>query len=321
MYIGESNGIHDRRFIEILEQQCVVNKLFVRESGSDSDIEFENLDFVVAAPLTEPISKIPSSISIPLIGISLAYDITDSSNPDLLKKNIQKCDFIICDCEYVRKRICNEYDFPMERTVVIPFGCDLETYNWNGARDFQKPKFLVTRNWTKLHSNVLILEALHILNNAGVDFTCIFLGEGPELESARNLIQNSPLKSVIEFRGNKSSIEMAQLMQQSNIYISASSSDGSSVSLMEAMVNGLVCLVSDFPSNSEWINDKESGFLFSNGSSESLAEALFGIVRRSPAELNIVAKKGQEIAARKADWNKNRRIFLETILASSKTNK
>jgi glycosyltransferase involved in cell wall biosynthesis len=310
LYIGERNGIHDRRFIEILEQKCIVSKHFVSENGTDSDIEFENLDFVIAAPLTEPMSCIPNDISIPIIGISLAYDV-----------NIQKCGFIICDCEYVRKRICNEYDFPMERTVVIPFGCDLETYNWNSARDFQKPRFLVTRNWTKLHSNVLILEALQTLNNSGVDFTCIFLGEGPELESARKLIQNGPLKSRIEFRGNTSAIEMARLMRESNIYISASSSDGSSVSLMEAMANRLVCLVSDFPSNLEWISDKESGFLFTNGSSLSLAEALFGILRRSPAELNIVARRGQEIAEKKADWSKNKGIFLESILTSSETNK
>jgi glycosyltransferase involved in cell wall biosynthesis len=321
LYIGERNGIHDRRFIEILEQKCIVSKHFVSENGTDSDIEFENLDFVIAAPLTEPMSCIPNDISIPIIGISLAYDVNESSNPDSLKKNIQKCGFIICDCEYVRKRICNEYDFPMERTVVIPFGCDLETYNWNSARDFQKPRFLVTRNWTKLHSNVLILEALQTLNNSGVDFTCIFLGEGPELESARKLIQNGPLKSRIEFRGNTSAIEMARLMRESNIYISASSSDGSSVSLMEAMANRLVCLVSDFPSNLEWISDKESGFLFTNGSSLSLAEALFGILRRSPAELNIVARRGQEIAEKKADWSKNKGIFLESILTSSETNK
>jgi glycosyltransferase involved in cell wall biosynthesis len=298
-----------------------VKKLFVCENGSDLDIEFENLDFIVATPLTEPVSKIPNNASIPLIGVSLAYDVNESSNSDSLKKNIQKCDFIICDCEYVRKRICNEYDYPMEKTVVIPFGCDLETYKWRGVRDFQKPRFLITRNWTKLHSNFLILEALQILNNSKIDFTCIFLGDGPELENARNWIQNSPLKSIIEFRGNTSSVEMSRLMQESNIYISASSSDGSSVSLMEAMVNGLVCLVSDFPSNLEWISDKESGFLFSNGSSESLAEALFGILRRSPSELNIVARMGQEIAEKKADWNKNKGIFLETILTSSKTNK
>jgi glycosyltransferase involved in cell wall biosynthesis len=321
LYIGERNGIHDRRFIEILEQKCIVSKHFVSENGTDSDIDFENLDFIVAAPLTEPISKIPNNTSIPIIGISLAYDVNESSDSDSLRKNIQKCDLIICDCEYVRKRICNEYNYPIERTIVIPFGCDLETYKWNGARDFQKPRFLITRNWTKLHSNVLILEALQILSSARVDFTCIFLGDGPELENAKNLIHNSPLKSVIEFRGNTSSMEMARLMQESNIYISASSSDGSSVSLMEAMVNGLVCLVSDFPSNLEWISDKESGFLFSNGSSGSLAEALFGILKRSPAELNNIARMGQEIAEKRADWNKNKAIFLESILTSSKVNK
>jgi glycosyltransferase involved in cell wall biosynthesis len=321
LYIGEKNGIHDRRFIETLEQQFAVKTLFVGEDGSESDVEFNNYDCIVAAPLTDSILKIPSNTSTPIIGVSLAYDVNETSDTDLLGRNIQKCDFIICDSDYVRKKICHEYEYPIESTVVIPFGCDIETFKWSGIRDFQKPRFLITRNWTKIHSNALILEALQILNNAGIDFTCIFLGDGPELENARSLVQDTPLKSIIEFRGKSLAIVVARLMQDSNIYISASSSDGSSVSLMEAMVNGMVCLVSDFPSNLEWVNDKKTGFLFSNGSSESLADALLGILRRTPAELSIVGRMGQEFAVKKADWNKNKRVFLDSILTNSKTNK
>ena len=321
LYIGEKYGIHDGRFIKILEQKCAVSTLFATEDVASLEVDFNNYDFIVAAPLTDSISMIPTYVSIPIVGISLAYDISDSLDSELLSRNIQKCNLIICDCEYIQKKVCDEYKYPIESTIVIPFGCDLETFKWDGVREFQKPKFLVTRNWSKLHSNILIIEALQILYEAKVDFTCIFLGDGPELEKAKTMILSSSLESKVEFRGTTSPTEMALLMRESNIYISASSSDGSSVSLMEAMVNGLVCLVSDFPSNLEWIDHRETGFLFTNGSSSSLAETLFEILAITDTELNVIARMGQEKAEIKADWNMNKVEFLESILVACDVNK
>jgi glycosyltransferase involved in cell wall biosynthesis len=319
LYIGEKYAIHDQRFIESLEQISAVDTYFFREDGTNPEIEFESYKFIVAAPLTESISKIPENTSIPIIGISLAYDLNLGSDSESLSRNIKKCSFIICDCEYIRKKICAEFDYPIERVVVIPFGCDLEVFSWNGIRDFQKPRFLITRNWTELHSNSLILEAMQVLHEGKVDFKCTFLGDGPELENARRRILNSSLESKVEFSGSKSPMEMAQIMQNSNVYISASSSDGSSVSLMEAMANGMVCVVSDFPSNLEWIVDNRTGFLFRNGFSNSLADVLSGILEKTSSELRTIGKMGQEIANARADWKKNKEFFLESILANSET--
>ena len=321
LYIGERNGIHDRRIIETLKQISVVSTYFVREAGVNSEFSFDGYDFIVAAPLTESISKIPNNITSPVIGVSLAYDVNLSSNAETLTRNIQKCSLIICDCEYIQRKICVEYDFPIERTVVIPFGCDLDVFKWYGIRDYRKPRFLITRNWSKLHSNNLILEALQKLHEAKIDFTSVFLGEGTELDHAKRIIVNSPLESRIEFRGLTSSVDVARLMQLSNIYISASSSDGSSVSLMEAMANGMVCLTSDFPSNLEWITDKKTGFLFRNGSSDNLAKVLLEILAKTAEELTSVGRMGQKVAENRADWNKNKEMFIDFILAKSNSTK
>ena len=311
------NTIHDRRFIESLEQISEVGTYFVHENGRDPEINFGSYDCIVAAPLTESISKIPNNTSIPIIGVSLAYDVNLGADSESLSRNVKKCSFIICDCEYVRKKICHDFDYPIARSVVIPFGCDLEIFRWDGVRDFEKPTILVTRNWTKLHSNSLILEAIQILHESKVDFKCTFLGDGPELENARKRFLNTSFESKVEFRGTTSPKEIARLMQNSNIYVSASSSDGSSVSLMEAMASGMVCVASDFPSNLEWIIDNQTGFLFRNGSSENLADALSRILEKTPSELRKIGRMGQEIADGKADWKKNREIFLESILANS----
>ena len=207
----------------------------------------------------------------------------------------------------------SKYHYPIDEIAVVPYGCDLSTFHSLAERDFRKPKILVTRNWTDLHSNILIVEALKILHENEFEFSCIFLGDGPELKKVISANIHLPFFSRLEFLGSKSSLEIAALMKTSNFYVSASSSDGSSVSLMEALASGMVCLVSDFPSNLEWITNEESGFIFKNGSSESLAVALSEILTKPLFELSSVAAAGQRIAVRKADWDRNRLKFLETI--------
>lgn len=53
-----------------------------------------------------------------------------------------------------------------------------------------------------------------------------------------------------------------KLLQRSKVYISATLSDGSSLSLMEAMAAGAIPVVSNIPSNREWIVEMLNGELF-----------------------------------------------------------
>ena len=55
------------------------------------------------------------------------------------------------------------------------------------------------------------------------------------------------------------------MYRAADLYLSASHSDGSSVSLMEALGCGLPVLVSDIPGNREWVTDGEQGWLFPDG--------------------------------------------------------
>ena len=104
-------------------------------------------------------------------------------------------------------------------------------------------------------------------------------------------------------------------MNSHNFYVSASASDGSSVSLMEAMASGMICIVSDFPSNLEWIKHQNSGFLFQNGSHESLAKIFNEILELDSSALTVIARNARQIAIEKANWRKNKTDFL-TILKS-----
>jgi glycosyltransferase involved in cell wall biosynthesis len=269
----------------------------------------------VAAPLTRPISVIPSSTQIPIVGISLAYDLNSENDKDALSANLQECSFIICDCHYICDKITNEYGINQKKIGVIAFGCDLELFAAKRPKMFSEKNLLVTRNWFPTHSNRMILDALQRLHSQGIDIKCTFVGDGPELQESRRAFLKNSMNSNISFLGSKSPIEISHLMKTHEIYISASQSDGSSVSLMEALASGMICIVSNFPSNHEWIKDRYSGFLFQNGSEESLASTIKEVLALDPQTLATIGKRARMVAAEKANWGKNKMEFLEFLEA------
>jgi len=82
------------------------------------------------------------------------------------------------------------------------------------------------------------------------------------------------------------------------------------------MACGTPCLVSDIPSNLEWIQDGVNGLVFQDGSVESLASAIIGAVQSS--KLQDFSEKSHNLIIQKANWEKNFAKLLETYEAIPK---
>jgi glycosyltransferase involved in cell wall biosynthesis len=81
---------------------------------------------------------------------------------------------------------------------------------------------------------------------------------------------------------------MPALLQAHDVYVSASLSDTTSVSLLEAMACGLFPIVTDIPANHEWITDGENGRVVPPGEATKLAVTIIDSWR--DAELCLRAK-------------------------------
>jgi len=66
----------------------------------------------------------------------------------------------------------------------------------------------------------------------------------------------------ISFHKHMEHSDMIELVRQSKVYVSNTKSDGTSLSLLEAMELGCIPLVSDIISNRSWILDTINGYLF-----------------------------------------------------------
>ena len=120
------------------------------------------------------------------------------------------------------------------------------------------------------------------------------------------------LKSYIEKKGvsgvcklvSYSYKELMDLFKLADFYVSLTTSDGTPMSMLEAMAQGSVPIVSDLRFFQPWINDGINGFLADLNSAEKVAET-FSRAIKCEADPRTMAEKNFTIVREKADWAAN----------------
>jgi glycosyltransferase involved in cell wall biosynthesis len=314
IYVGQGPSIHDLRFTSALKSRWRTREVFSPYEGkSIREIVREiNPRVIIAGPLSKAITVIPNDINLPIIGMSHAFDVNYPLEHAEIKSNIQRCAMIIVDCMTIREKIVNEYSYSRPISI-IPYGCDFSLFNQTKIFFENKLQILVTRNWTRVHSNLLILKALVLLSDKGIDFHCSFVGDGPTLDEGKRYARNNLEENQYTFYGRQTQTEIAVLMARHWVYLSASESDGSSVSLLESMSAGMICLVSSFPSNIEWVSHGENGFIFKNMDFHDLANQLQNIAQTPKTHLVQISNRSKQRVSHDGNWEFNQRIFLSAV--------
>ncbi len=306
LYISKSKSTHDGRFISALDQALKLKEIYIDNAGT-SEIELikQWSGVIIASPLSTGVNFAKKSSNSTIIGICLAYEINEEAKSqekfDEVLRNINRCAAIVCDCDYIESEIRNRFAFKGE-ILKIAYGCDQSKFKDIPFHDSGQMRIISTRNWTPIHSNQSSIAALEKLKSTGVNFQAKFYGTGPELTQALIDSVGSQFSNDIQFLGKFNSEELPKYLSESEIYISASISDGSSVSLLEAMTAGRICVCRDFPSNREWINDGQNGFLFS--SPDELSEILAKISRLKYAEKVAISSAAKKTVELRANWEK-----------------
>jgi len=86
-------------------------------------------------------------------------------------------------------------------------------------------------------------------------------GSGEETEALKNQVENLKLTDKVEFVGWLQKADNAAWYAKSTFYSSIPESDGTSVSVLEAMSAGCIPIVSDLPVSKEWITNGVNGVI------------------------------------------------------------
>lgn len=136
---------------------------------------------------------------------------------------------------------------------------------------------LCTRGFSVIYNNEYLLEGLAELGDLVPYDTVVYTAGGSGLAQARAKAEALPanITKRISFLGGVSDDEMLTHLQRASVYVSLSRSDGTSISLLEALACGLFPVVSDIPQNREWIDPRlQNGLLVPLDRPKELAKAL-----------------------------------------------
>ena len=187
-----------------------------------------------------------------------------------------------------------------EKTQLVANWTASEELLKQGAQKLKKracPKAnLIFVGWLEENKGIFVLlEALKQVNLNGIDFQLKIAGDGTERESVTRFIVENRLDSKILLLGWVSEIEMRQLLNESNIFVLPSFSEGLPNALIEAMASGNACITTPVGAICDFVKNEETALVIPAKSTESLQKAISRLC--SDTELKKQLAKNAHILA------------------------
>jgi glycosyltransferase involved in cell wall biosynthesis len=239
---------------------------------------------------------------------------------------IRKADMITCDAEHVKQEIIRLSNYPAEKIIVFPWGIDLRKFNSRVDRNLIRKKLgwednivlIMTRSFEPIYGVEYFLQALPSLCKRYKSIRILLCGDGSLRPKFEHYVSENQLKRYVHFVGYVPNDNLPYYLSAADIYISTSLSDGTSLSLLEAMAMKLPCIVTDIPANREWITDGYNGYLVPPRHVADIIEKVEVLLNNDELK-RLFGERNLIIAQHRADWNKNF-TKLEKIYAKLSTN-
>ncbi|MGO8988909.1 MAG: glycosyltransferase [bacterium] len=219
----------------------------------------------------------------------------------------------------VQKKEMEQLGIMSDKTSTIPMGID-DAFLEIGERrrsELNKRSFAIlsNRNLLPIYNVSLLIRAIPMVLKEEPKTQFLIAGDGSEKENLRKEVEDLKLSTSVQFLGRVPHEEMPDLLSQSDIYVSTSRYDGTSVSLLEALASGAFPVVTDIPSNREWIVDGCNGFLVSEEDEKLLARRIVQAIRNhglweEAYEIN------RRIVKERAYWKENIKRVTELYQSS-----
>lgn len=185
--------------------------------------------------------------------------------------------------------------------VQANFGVDLDL---SATPTSERPMvFYSNRMHEPLYRIETIVEGMaeYLQSGAG---EMIIAGKGSMTKVLQEKVHTLGIAHRVRFVGFIDAQQNQAFYLRSRFFLSIPVSDGTSISLLEAMAYGCIPIVSNLPSNREWIEDNVNGIILQKG--ETLSNA---VQRGLKLPLPEVIKRNREIIVSKATKGVNARKF------------
>ena len=210
----------------------------------------------------------------------------------LVNFNLNKATFIISVSKPMTRALL-KLGISKRKILETQMGLDFKTFNSLGRKYKTTWSIICNRMLEPIYNYEVIIKAIKILKPAYPKIKVKIISDGYLKNRLKRMIDRLTLSEQFEFIDFLPNPVIANYLKKADLYISASLSDGTSMSLLEAMGTGIFPIVSKIPANQEWIKDGENGFLFNPVNETELAQKIYRAfknvsLRKKAAKINLI---------------------------------
>jgi len=234
------------------------------------------------------------------------------------KYALKKADAIILDSQVQQEAIiqlgCNP-----SRILKFPW-FDLEDAHVENSRDEVREKLgwkdntiiINARSHEPIYGVEYLIEAIPEVVRKEPKSRFLILGQGTLTKNLKQRVEQLQISEYVKFTGRVTRAQTFTYLNASDINVSTSFSDGTSASLLEAMILAVPSVVTQIPGNEEWIEDGENGYLIPIRDSKSLAEKIVFLIRNNESRKKLGENARKTVGAR-VHWRENMKVFDKLI--------
>ena len=204
-----------------------------------------------------------------------------------------------------------------DKIRLIPWGADLKPFKKDYSREIRKLKkrlniknqkiILSYRRLDPYFNMDKIIKAVPCIIKEHPDVVLVFMWGSADKsyeKKMRDLVKELKISKYVRFAGYEDTRIVPSYLKMADIMIMIPPTEGGSISLFESMACGLIPVVSDIPTNQEWIKDGYNGFLVNVNDQEAvnlkIAKALSNIRLKGK-----FYKINKAIVQNKGDFDRN----------------
>lgn len=270
-------------------------------------------DVVLAGPIPTVAADVVMATDCPVVVASWGSDLLVDArrDPALAERStvaLTRAAAVLVDSRTVAQTAL-DLGATMDTVVRFPWGVDLDEHGWSPP--------------PRLGDHLKVVSLRRLEPGYRVDVLIAAMAKAPHVHlqvlgegSAATELQRSALASGVAnrvtFAGLVDEWVTVTALRAAHVHVSTAPTDGTSISLLQALAVGRPSIVVDNASNREWIEHGVTGWLTPVGDPAALADAL----REANADLAVLqamSERGRALVEREADWSAHAITLCETL--------
>ena len=222
------------------------------------------------------------------------------------RRILERVDLVYAVSRDIARHIQLGFGIPDEKVRWMPFGVDTTQFAPDpGSEKRGGGPVIVFSNrlYLPTYDHETLLEGFALARAGEPALRLVLKGEGPDEERLRRRAESLGLSDAVRFHGRTPLDRVPEDLRAADIFVSTALSDGTPVSMLEAMATGLPCICTAVGGVPEWIRNGENGVLIPPRAPEALAEAILALAA-DPLLRKRLGARARETVRERADWGR-----------------